>query len=59
MYSSAASSIFPAGILAGEVSAVRRGGSFQTALTVEVAPAISSSTLKEVFVILNKDKKKK
>lgn len=59
VYTSAASSIFPAGILAGEVSAVRRGGSFQTALTVEVAPAISSSTLKEVFVILNKDKKKK
>ena len=59
VYTSAASSIFPAGILAGEVSAVRRGGSFQTALTVEVAPAISSSTLKEVFIILNKDKKKK
>ena len=59
VYTSAASSIFPAGILAGEVSAVRRGGSFQTALTVEIAPAISSSTLKEVFVILNKDKKKK
>ncbi len=59
VYTSAASSIFPAGILAGEVSAVRRGGAFQTALTVEITPAISSSTLKEVFVILNKDKKKK
>ena len=59
VYTSAASSIFPAGILVGEVSAVRRGESFQTALTVEVTPAISSSTLKEVFVILHKDKKKK
>ncbi len=58
VYTSAASSIFPAGILAGEVSAVRRGEAFQTALTVEVTPAISSSALKEVFVILNKDKQK-
>ena len=58
VYTSAASSIFPAGILIGEVSSVKKGNSFQTALTVEVAPAISSSALKEVFVISDeKDRK--
>ena len=58
VYTSASSSIFPAGILIGKVSSVKKGHSFQTALTVEVAPAISSSALKEVFVILD-DKGKK
>lgn len=58
VYTSAASSIFPAGILIGEVSAVKTASAFQTALTVEVTPAISSSALKEVFVILD-DKEQK
>lgn len=58
VYTSASSSIFPAGILIGEVSSIRKGRSFQTALTVEVTPVISSSALKEVFVILD-DKGKK
>lgn len=58
VYTSASSSIFPAGILIGEVSSVIKGNSFQTALTVEVAPVIHSTAIKEVFVILN-DKGKK
>lgn len=58
VYTSASSSIFPSGILIGEVYSVKKGNSFQTALTVEVAPVINSTALKEVFVILN-DKGKK
>ena len=55
---SAATMTFPAGILIGEVSSVKKGNAFQTALTVEVTPAISSSALKEVFVISDeKDRK--
>ena len=46
------SSIFPAGILVGEVSGVREDESFQTALTVNVEPQVHSSAVKEVFVIL-------
>ncbi len=45
------SSIFPAGILVGTVSAIHKADSFQTALTVEVEPQIRSSAVKEVFVI--------
>lgn len=45
------SSIFPAGILVGTVSAVRDDGSFQTARTVEIEPAVRSSAIKEVFVL--------
>ncbi len=53
VYTSPASSVFPAGILVGEVSGVRSEESFQTALTVEVVPQVRSSAVKEVFVILD------
>ena len=52
VYTAATSSIFPAGILVGEVSAVRGEDDFQTALAVEVIPQVRSSAVKEVFVIL-------
>ena len=52
VYTSSTSSVFPAGILVGEVSGVREEESFQTALTVEVVPQVRSSSVKEVFVIL-------
>lgn len=52
VFTAATSSIFPAGILVGEVSAVRNDESFQTALTLEVDPLVSSASVKEVFVIL-------
>lgn len=52
VYTSSASSVFPAGILVGQVHAVRKPDSFQTALTVEVNPQVPSSAVREVFVIL-------
>jgi rod shape-determining protein MreC len=52
VYTAATSSIFPAGILVGEVSAVRGEDDFQTSLAVEVIPQVRSSAVKEVFVIL-------
>ncbi len=52
VYTSSSSSVFPAGILVGEVSEVHTEESFQTALTVEVTPRVRSSAVKEVFVIL-------
>ena len=51
VFTSATSSIFPAGILVGSVQAVRDDGSFQTAQTVEVDPLIRSAAVKEVFVL--------
>lgn len=48
---SANSSIFPAGILVGTVRAIRDDGSFQTARTIEIDPAVRSSAVKEVFVL--------
>ena len=57
IYTASTSSIFPAGILVGEVSAVRGEDEFQTALAVEVSPQVRSSAVKEVFVILDGGKK--
>ncbi len=51
VFTAATSSIFPAGILVGEVSGVREDESFQTALTVNVEPQVRSAAVKEVFVI--------
>jgi len=55
VYTAAASSIFPAGILVGKVSGETKEDNFQTARTVEVEPAVRSGAVKEVFVILNKE----
>ncbi len=58
VYTSATSSVFPAGILVGEVSAIPEGENFQTALTVSVNPYVRASAVKEVFVILSTGTKK-
>ena len=51
VFTSATSSIFPAGILVGTIRAVRNDGSFQTAQTVEVDTQIRSAAVKELFII--------
>ena len=56
VYTAASSSIFPAGILVGEVSRVRDSDSFQTALTVEIEPQVRSGAIKELFVVLDGEK---
>ena len=56
VYTSASSSIFPEGILIGEVSGKKEGDGFQTALTVYVTPQVRSSSVQEVFVILEPEK---
>lgn len=52
VYTSSSSSVFPAGILVGHVSAVHNRDALQTALTVEVTPQVYLPSLREVFVIL-------
>lgn len=52
VFTSSASSVFPAGILVGRVSGVREKEDFQTALTVEVTPQVYLPSVREVFVIL-------
>ena len=52
VYTSASSSVFPAGILVGQVSGVSGAEHFQTSQNVEVSPQIRASAVKEVFVIL-------
>lgn len=53
VYTSASSSVFPAGILVGEVSGIYEEENSQTALTVNVVPRIRATAVKEVFVILD------
>lgn len=53
VYTSASSSVFPAGILVGEISGKREGDGFQTSLTVYVTPQVRSSAVQEMFVILD------
>ena len=57
IYTSSSSSIFPAGILVGHVSAVREDNSFQTALTVEVEPQIRPAAVRELFIVTQGAKK--
>ena len=52
VYTSLSSSVFPAGILVGEVSGTYEADAFQTAQTVNVIPQVRASAVKEVFVIL-------
>ncbi len=59
VYTSASSSIFPAGILVGYVRTVREDSSFQTAQTVEVVPLVRSAAVKELFVISSSGKGRK
>lgn len=54
VYTSASSSVFPAGILVGQISEVREKDSFQTSLTLEIVPQVRSLAVREVFVILDK-----
>lgn len=51
VFTSVSSQVFPAGILVGQVNAVREPDGFQTALTVEVAPQVHVEAVHEVFVI--------
>ena len=51
VFTSASSSVFPAGILVGQVSGVEENISFKTSLTVEVTPQIQLSAIREVFVL--------
>ncbi len=56
VFTSSSSSVFPAGILVGHVSAVRTPDSFETSLTVEVTPQVRISSVREVFVLLGEKK---
>ena len=51
VYTSATSSVFPEGILIGEVNGKREADGFQTAQTVYITPQIRSAAVQEVFVI--------
>lgn len=51
VFTSAASSIFPAGIFVGRVLRVLDNDIAQTTLTVQVEPAVHPASIKEVFVL--------
>ena len=57
VFTSATSSIFPAGIMVGQVRAARQDSSFPTAQTVEVEPLVRAAAVKELFVILKQESK--
>ena len=58
VYTSLSSSVFPAGILVGEVSGTYEAETFQTALTVNVIPHVHATAVREVFVILEEGAKR-
>lgn len=58
VFTSASSSVFPAGILVGQVNSINEEESFQTSLTINVIPQVRSSAVKEVFVILDPGRKR-
>ena len=58
VYTSSSSSVFPAGILVGQVSGVQEDESFQTSLTIHLTTQIHSAAVQEVFVILDKEPEK-
>ncbi len=51
VYTSASSSIFPAGILVGQISSIDRDDDFQSYLTARVKPAAVSGTVQELFLL--------
>ena len=51
VYTSSSSSIFPAGILVGEVTEIEDESGFRTSLTARVEPAADASTVRELFVL--------
>lgn len=51
VYTSPASSIFPAGLLVGAVSFVDKGDEFRTALTARVDPAADAASVRELFIL--------
>ena len=58
VYTSSSSSVFPTGILVGEVSGVRQMDNFQTAQTIEIIPQVRAAAVQEVFVILDQESKR-
>ncbi|MBQ7909025.1 MAG: rod shape-determining protein MreC [Elusimicrobiaceae bacterium] len=58
VYTSASSSIFPAGILVGEVESVEKEPEYATAPFAKVAAAADSSLVRELFILVREEMKK-
>lgn len=59
VYTSASSSIFPAGILVGKVTEVSHTDGLQSSLTVLVEPASASSSVPELFLLTRQNGEQK
>lgn len=59
IYTSAASSIFPAGILVGEVEEVEKEAEGSTAPIAQIVPAANASLVRELFILTNQEKQEK
>ncbi len=57
VYTSSSSSIFPSGILVGQVTGVEREGG-QSSITLRVEPAAVASSIQELFILTKQDEKK-
>ena len=51
VYTSSASSIFPAGILVGKIVEIERGNNSSSSLTARVEPAVTAWGIQELFVL--------
>lgn len=51
VYTSSSSSIFPAGILVGEVTEIEEGDDFRTASSALIEPAADAASVRELFIL--------
>jgi len=58
VYTSPASSIFPAGILIGHIVEIEKGDSLKSSLTAKVEPAAAAAGVQELFILTRNEEEK-
>ncbi|MBO7238057.1 MAG: rod shape-determining protein MreC [Elusimicrobiaceae bacterium] len=58
VYTSSASSIFPAGILVGKIAEIERTDGINSSLTARVEPAVTAAAIQELFILTHREETK-
>ena len=59
VYTSASSSLFPAGLLVGQITEIEDEDGFRNSLTARVEPAADAASVRELFILINPTEQKK
>jgi len=57
VYTSAASSVFPAGIFVGNITEIEQGDGFRSSLMARVEPAVTAASMQELFILTREQSK--